>query len=157
MSENGHDAARQGGFTLVELLVTTAIIVILTGIAFTGFTVYKESAYMRISEQLMHQARTALEAGKQDNEGAGTELVTVDQNTAGPLSDPVAQALMPGLVLTPHVRIYATYDPTCSDATCMQDYIMTRHCLTQKKVVYFRTFGGIESTTYNVDDSGPCS
>ena len=157
MRSSAQQLRNESGFTLVELLVTTAILVILCGIAFTGFSVYRAQAYERSSEQMMQQARTALEAGKQDSESFPAELMTVDQNSSGPLLDPTAQMLMPGLVLPEHFRVYATHDPTCTDAACMEDYIITRPCSIAKKVVYFRTFGGIEATTYDVDDAGPCT
>lgn len=143
------------GFTLIELLVTIAILMILSGIALTGYTVYKDQAYGRIAEQMMNQARTALEAGKQDSERFPDELMEVDQNSSGVVTGD-NQILLPGLVLPEHFRVYVTHDPTCADDSCLEDYILTRHCKTGKKVVYFKTYGGIESTTYNVDDDGPC-
>jgi len=147
----------ESGFTLVELLVTIAILMILSAIALTGFSVYKDQAYQKIAEQIMNQARTALEAGKQDTEASGGEAIEVDQNASGLITVEHGQTLMPGLVLPEHFRLYALHDPSCSEDACMEDYILARHCKTGKKVVYFRTYGGIESLTTNVDDDGPCA
>jgi len=145
------------GFTLVELLVTVAILLILGALALTGFEVYKEQAYVRVSEELMGNARTALEAGKQDSETFPSGMMTVDQNAAGPMADATGQLLFPGLVLPKNFRVFATHDPSCAVDSCLEDFIQTRHCKTNKKTVYFRTYGGIEATTFNVDDATSCS
>jgi prepilin-type N-terminal cleavage/methylation domain-containing protein len=149
-------AVAQSGFTLIELLITIATIMVLSGIALTGFTVYKEQAYIRMEEQMMQQARTALEAGKQDSESFPDEAIIVDQRTPGPMADDSGKQLLPGLTLPPEFRVYAKHDPTCSDSGCMEDYLITRSCHTHKKVVYFHMYQGVEATMSNVDDADPC-
>ena len=146
-----------GGFTLVELLVVVSILLILGSLSLSAFSLYKEQARVRSSEELMRNARLALEAGKGDNESFPAAMIIVDQNAPGVIADATGKALMPGLVLPDHFRLFATHDPTCAADACMEDFIQARHCQTSKKTVYFRTFGGIEATMYNVADPAPCS
>ncbi len=152
-SEQGR---RESGFTLVEMLITCAILLILGALALSAFTIYKREAYMKSSAQLMGQARTALEAGKQDSESFPASLMTVDQSTAGPISSATGSLLMPGFIVTQDYRLFVNHDPTCSADACLEDYIEVKHCSTDGKTVYWRTYGGIEFLNLNAADSSGC-
>lgn len=146
----------ESGFTLVELLVTVAILLILGALSMSAFEVYKREAYMKSSAQLLGQARTALEAGKQDSESFPASVMTVDQTSPGPLTGATGPLLMPGFVVSKDYRLFVNHDPTCSSDLCLEDYIETKHCSTDGKTIYWRTYGGIEFTNLNAADPSGC-
>ncbi|HQH27615.1 MAG TPA: prepilin-type N-terminal cleavage/methylation domain-containing protein, partial [Oligoflexia bacterium] len=58
----------ESGFTLVELLLVSVIIVVLAGLSVQAYIIHKENAYHAVAMQMMKQARNALEGGKVDSE-----------------------------------------------------------------------------------------
>ena len=73
------------GFTLVELIITTAIIAVLGAIAISTFAEYRENAIFSKAQNDMRNARTALEAGIDDLAGLGF----IDESS-GTIGGPVA-------------------------------------------------------------------
>jgi type IV pilus assembly protein PilE len=69
--KNLHNAA-QGGFTLIELMITVAIVAILAAVAFPSYTAYVTRS--RIAEALgtMSTTRVRLEQHYQDNRNYGS-------------------------------------------------------------------------------------
>ena len=145
------------GFTLIEMLLVVAIIMILAGLSVTAFTLYREQAYARMGEQLLSNARTALEAGKQDEEDFPSALMRVDVTAAGALPVGVGKQLFPGLVLPNDLHFFATHNPTCAADACLQDYIEARSCKINIKSVWFRTYGGVEVTNLKTAEAAACS
>ncbi|MBP9837519.1 MAG: type II secretion system protein [Proteobacteria bacterium] len=147
----------QNGFTLIEVLVTTALIFIITGLGAISVTSYKETAYQKVAEEMMGQVRLALEAGKQDSQAFGSSLMSVNLNVAGPASsDVTASLLLPGLVLPESFKVFVTHNPACGSAACVEDYVETRHCKINMKVTYFRTFGGAYALDPAASDGSGC-
>ena len=150
-------SSSQRGFTLVELLVASAIVVILAALAVQALSIYREDAYHKIALQMMGQLRTALEAGKIDSESFPTTLMVVDQTDPGVVQGATGQLLLPGMVLPQNTRLYAAHNPACADISCPEDVLETRHCNIQRRVTYTKFHDGPAVTVYDVAAAGPCS
>ena len=127
------------GMTIVEVLVTMATVAILTGLSFTSFDVYKESARSAISDQQRRNVLTAIEGGQVDASALGTS----DFFWAWTLEDGSfighrVNEFIPGLVVTENTRVWVEYDSFCDHAIwasvcagapcCLRNYSETWHC-----------------------------
>ena len=145
----------ESGFTLVELLVASAIVVILSGLAVQAYVIYRENSYHTIAKQMLGNTRTAMEAGKVDSESFDSNLFFVSQ-TPGAASGMDADELVPGLTLPEDFYVYVFHNPVCQTAGCMEDYVITRHCKSNQRVIYFKTHAMGETTMFNADAGGAC-
>ena len=146
----------EAGFTLLELLVASAIIVILSGLSIQSYVIYREDAYHKLAMQMMGQTRTAMEAGKVDSESFGSATMFVETTDPGPATSGDGETIVPGLVLPEDFYLYVWHDPTCATDSCVEDYVITRHCKANQRVVHykFKSFG--QSTIYNAAAPTDC-
>jgi prepilin-type N-terminal cleavage/methylation domain-containing protein len=145
----------ESGFTLVELLVACAIIAILAGLTVQSYVIYRADSYHAVAKQMFGHTRTALEAGKVDSETFNGNL-TFESTTAGPAEAGDGEVLVPGLTLPEDFYVYAFHNPACVAVGCLEDYVITRHCKSDQRVVYFRSHLLGESTLLSAAAVGAC-
>jgi prepilin-type N-terminal cleavage/methylation domain-containing protein len=146
----------QSGFTLVELLVATAIIMVLAGLAVQAYNIHKENAYHAIALGMMQQTRTALAAGKVDSESFPQSAMIVDQRSAGVATNGDANLLVPGLVVPERFHVQVRHDPTCTEPGCIEDSIVCQHCNAKRRVLYVKPYKMPEIILFNAEVDGPC-
>ena len=143
----------QSGFTLVELLITTAIIGILGAIAITTFAEYKENALFSKAQSDLRNARTALEAGLDDLAGLGN-MDESSVTTGGALAGNLATAL-PAMLTSDGVmlRLVLT-DCGFGGKTMVQMYSYA--CQPELVTWYLRTCGDFEINMSRAPAPGIC-
>ncbi len=145
----------ESGFTIIEVLVSSAIIVILAGLAVQAYVIYREDSYHTIAKQMMGNTRTALEAGKVDSESFVGVLQFVS-TTPGEATEMDGETIVPGLTLPGDFSVQVIHNPNCANPACVEDYVVTRHCKTAQRVVYTRTHQLGASTIFNSAAAGAC-
>lgn len=145
----------ESGFTIIEVLVSSAIVVILAGLALQAYVIYREDSYHTIAKQMMGNTRTALEAGKVDSEAFAGVLQFVS-TTPGEATEMDGETLVPGLVLPGDFSVQVIHNPDCNNPACVEDYVVTRHCKAGQRVVYTRTHQLGASTVFNSAAAGAC-
>jgi len=134
----------QSGFTLIELLVVVAIVGILASLGLTSFNFYKASAAYATAESTLHDARNAIEASMvdADNPPELVNLMAIEQQ--GPVQDPDAKQLLPGLVIPRNTKFQVAHDPDCLAAGCQAQFVQVNHCLGKEFVRWIRFGDGLE-------------
>jgi prepilin-type N-terminal cleavage/methylation domain-containing protein len=140
MSINRGDGLGEGGFTLIELLTVTMIIASLTLLAYTGFVVYKDNAYLAKAQMTLHDARTSLEAGI-ETVGAAGDLDGWSGSNGEDLVAPLVD-MFPGLGIPSTVQVHAT-QTDCGTGQNMY-MIFVYACKAEKYTSWIRTCGGFE-------------
>ena len=135
----------QAGYTLIELLVSMAIVAILAGLSIQAFISYSESSYESLSQQTVLQAVTALEAGKSTQEEFSADWLTFWSETPGVPNTAAGQELIPGMIIPNDVQIYVQHDDACADEFCVEDYLQVRHCKADTYTAWWRLRGGYQS------------
>ncbi|RMG42054.1 MAG: type II secretion system protein [Candidatus Dadabacteria bacterium] len=130
----------QAGFTLIELLVVMAILGVLLGLTAQVYAEYRQMAYEHYSEIMIHDAETALAAGKTREELADqSSSYWLWTNSNGTLGGWPNINHVPGLKINPSTRIsvgyipwcesFAASNPACStQICCVVDIITAYHC-----------------------------
>ncbi|HMO16869.1 MAG TPA: prepilin-type N-terminal cleavage/methylation domain-containing protein [Oligoflexia bacterium] len=122
----------ESGFSLVELLITMAIIGVLTGIVTQSYDMYKEKAQHSSAITLFNHTRTALEGGKIFSESFPDAVMEVSQNGPGPAGGDYGQVLLKSLIIPDKHNVYVRHAANCDDPLCIEDVISVRHCQTPK-------------------------
>ncbi len=149
------DISSEEGFTIIEVIVSAAIVAILSGLAVQAYVIYREDSYHAIAKQMMGNTRTSVEAGKVDSESfAGVLQFTA--STPGPATDGDSETIAPGLTLPADFTIQVIHNPNCAIVGCVEDYIVTRHCKADQRVIYTRTYQLGSSTLFNSAAGGVC-
>lgn len=145
----------EGGFTLIELFVTMAIIAILSALSYTAFFIYKTDAEYAKAEATLRQARTAFEVGDQDAQAGDSVPVTFTDSTGGPVQGVLA-TILPGAVTAAAVRLGAEYN-FCTNATppaTVNQLLISQPCNGDRYTSYMLTCGGLEIIQRNVAING---
>lgn len=133
----------ESGFTLVELLVAVAIIVILSGIMLSGFKLYKREAEYSKALSTLRIAWAALEAGAEYIETARMVM-----EVSGANGEPLPAALSsaaPGLVVPAGVRVRVmSFD--CGFENRRMDQVTVYSCDGGYYTWMMRTCGNMEMT-----------
>ena len=154
MERNTCALGGEAGFSLIELLVASAIMGILAGLAVEAFSVYRDKSYYSISEQVLVQARTSLEAGLIDVADLDG-WHSIWQNTPGPPTTETGQRLAPGLVVPVDSIVYVRHRSDCgNEEWCIEDYAYVRHCKADEYTYWYRYRNGREWTARGVDATG---
>ena len=155
MVSNRRDTS-QLGFTLIELLIVIAIIGVLTLLGMTAFRIYQANAGYAVAARLMQDARTAFEAGVSDFDNPPSTVSLTSQVVKGPVSDPSARSLLPGLMIPGSVKFQVSYDSTCQATGCQSGFIQVNHCQGHQYLRYLRFGDGSDILIPNVAGDG-CS
>ncbi len=148
---------KERGFSLIELLVASAIIVILAGLAIKAYGSYKQNSYNRIADTVFNQARAALEAGKIDSESFPASAMNSITVGPGEPSGVHGEILLPGLIIPKDTRVAVIHNPLCTDSSCIEDTIRVDHCKGSKSITYLaQGTGGVSTLLRNVAPI-PCS
>ncbi len=147
--------SNNSGFTIVELVLVTVIVGLLSAMASQAFTLMKERAYYVSSERVMQDARTALEAGTL-HEGDFSGMQTISQNSSGLVTVGLGQTLVPGLVLPEFTNFLVQHDPDCQNGACLASFISVRNCKSQRYTYWFRLGNGGESLLQSVSAPASC-
>ena len=148
------DFHEEQGFTIVELLISTAIISILGVMAISAFTLYKDNAEYSKAVSDLRNARTAAEVGLQEAEQAGaTYAMTYSVTTGGAVSGGL-ENILPGASTTPGVRVGAMVVGTCSSSSSAQSQVITAvSCNSSRYTSWFRQCDGTEVQLHDQDAS----
>lgn len=124
---------QEGGFTLVELLVITATLSILTMLSVHSYGIYKAKAFDSQTQHSFHNIRAAVQAGLIERdfmEDFG--FVWVDLGTKGQPSTADGRDLLPGYFNPANMDMDVWYDAWCANGTfgnwCTELQISGRHC-----------------------------
>lgn len=145
------------GFTIIELLVSIATLGILFGLGLEAMKEYKDRAYYSVSEKALHDARTALEAGKIDEEKWGSSVISFYMTGEGVVTSATGKQLVPGLVLPGRSRVFVRHDPSCASNTwCLEDYVMVRNCKSSEYTYWYKYSNGQEYTQKHIAAGWSC-
>jgi prepilin-type N-terminal cleavage/methylation domain-containing protein len=146
--------SEQAGFTIVELLTVVCLIGILSVLALTGFSVYRQKAAYAVASSSYKSARNALEASTADTTNLPGAVAAVVIADPGPVTVAGARDIMIGMQIPKNLKMRVSYDPNCLDATCIEAFMSSRHCLGREYLYWFRRGDGVESLVENVAGAG---
>ena len=145
---------RESAFTLMELVVTMAVVGILMAMSSQVYQIYKRRAYGAAVDALVHNVQVALEAGRIDSEQIlGWHWFWTDR------PGPVNQSFLPGLINEKNTRIWVRRDTLCelggAGDWSMMEWVMVQHCRAGKWKTWWRTKNGLENSWEWQTDDGP--
>ena len=148
----------QLGFTIIELVVTVAILSILTGLSLASFTVYRENAEYSKGTATMRNARTALNVGVLELPEDYTLDYTESGLSGGLLSGELSR-LLPGANTPDQVRLSAEVS-ACDESSGPFDrsqFLVVEPCRSKQEVRWQKFCGGAEVLLEHVTNASPCS
>lgn len=145
---------RSEGFTLIEMLMVIAVIGVLAGISLQTFAVYRENAFYASSEEILRNARTALDIGRTNEESFPARVLFTQAFTGGSVTNNDAAMIAPGLNNNNNSYVYVYHNPTCASPWCLTDYITSRHCRAEEYTYWYRYANGFAAQVEHVDGSG---
>lgn len=145
---------QESGFTLVELLTAIVIIGVLSGISIRSFSEYRAKATYQVAVSTLSDGRKALEAALIEPDTSYSSVALLSQTSPGPMTNPAAAALLPGLNLPKNLKVRFSYDTTCTSAACGQAFLQANHCAGTEFIRWQRFGDGTEFLTENLAGSG---
>jgi prepilin-type N-terminal cleavage/methylation domain-containing protein len=136
------DNVSEGGFSLIELLVSISIVGVLAALSLTAFYVYKNNAELARAQAALRNARLALEAGYD-------QVQAVDAWT-DPDGGPVPAALadmMPGFPPMHGVHLHASIINCGGGNQEHMIMLWSYSCQADQLAWWIRTCGGFEIYT----------
>ena len=125
--------SKNRGFSLIELLVTVAIVGILASIAVAEFNIYRRTANDTLAINALHNAVLSFEAGYIDSPwskvGVGNRSVFIGvdgSNSASDSNSYTYQQIMPGYVPQLGVSLYIS---RINNTTIPNIYALSIHCM----------------------------
>ncbi|MCB0310515.1 MAG: hypothetical protein KDD42_04740, partial [Bdellovibrionales bacterium] len=65
------------------------------------------------------------------------------QSSQGPIQDPRAAELLPGMMVPRLTKFAVSYDPTCEDSSCEMSSMQVNHCQGEEYIRYVRFGDGL--------------
>lgn len=146
-------AENEHGFTLIELLTTIMTMGALAGIVVQSYRDYTAKAAYGVAADSVRNARTSYEASQQDPDSTYPSIA-MNQNSAGPISDPAARELLAGFVVSDKTAFQVTHEPGCIAGGCIASFIQVNHCRGKEYVSWTRFGDGSEVLLEHVAGEG---
>ena len=149
--------SNEKGFTLVELLVTMAILMILAGLSLASFMLYKENAEYAKGSSALRNARTALGVGELELPDGYSLAYTQSGTGGGNLAGEMAR-VMPGANTPANVRLGVEVNQ-CDELSNPMDramYVVSEPCHTHEAARWQKFCGGLEVLLEHVANPAPC-
>ena len=133
------------GFSLIELLIITAILGILGQLGLTAFWVYKDNAEYAVGQATLRNVRVNSEDGDLEAE-PGTVVPLVFTTDAGGRVAGQLQEILPGAVTPEHLLLGASYDYCDSEDPPMQvkQLIVVKPCRSTRRLQLLKFCNGVE-------------
>lgn len=148
----------ESGFTLVELLVTVAVLMILGGLSLCSYILYKENAEYAKGTATLRNARTALGVGELELPDGYALAFTQTGTSGGMLAGEMAR-VMPGANTPGGVRLGVEVND-CSETSGPMDralYVVSEPCLSKESARWQKFCGGMEILLEHVSNPTPCT
>ncbi len=132
------------GFTMIELLISVAIIGVLAALSMSAFFIYKNDAEYAKAETDLRNARTAFEAGIQDDPSGSLALAFT--GTGGGVLPVAMQNVLPNAMTSKDVKLGVQYDacPAGGGAGVLSQYLVATSCNAHRAAMWTRFCDGIE-------------
>ena len=144
------------GFTLIELITTTAIVGILAATSASAFHIYQKDAYDATAGAVIREGTVAIEAGINGMPNdSGFYVAWVDPS--GNLQGTDINKMMPGMKPTPQTRMWAGLNMACASGQicpadvmcCAEAWIIAFHCKGENSQQWMRFNNGtVIKTTF---------
>ena len=124
-------SSRESGFSLIELLVSVAIVGILSSISVASFSEYKRKTHIVAAENNVRMLRTAFEAKDTTLDSTGLVYLTHRRfggTMAGPLHRTTLTPGFPWSTITDDSYTYIRYDTACDAGSCLRVHILSGTC-----------------------------
>ena len=143
------------GFTLIELLTVTFLIGVLYYLSMQSYTLYRHNAAYASVENTLHAAVVAAEASQTDANNLPPAVGWYFQRSQGELTDAAAAEYLAGLRLPRKTCLWTHYQPACSGAACLSDFVMVAHCMGNQFAEWLRFGDGWSITLRNIPGTFP--
>lgn len=136
------------GFTLIELIVVTVIIGVLSATSMSTYHTYINQAYNAEADVNLHSLKTALEVGANDLDSS--QFYFGWSASPGPVSSWTGQNLTPGFINGPRTLVSVWYSGPCASgawgAGCGLEGATVMICKAGISRSWFKSSGGFEFT-----------
>lgn len=149
--ENLHSPENtERGFTLIELLTVVSILSMLTVLSLQAFNTYRSNAANASVDNTLHSAVIAAEASQTDPAHLPPAVGWYFQKAPGEIQDNSAEEYLSGMKMPSKTCVWAMYDPECTGAFCMSDFVMVAHCMGSRAAQWVKWGDGWSMTLRDI-------
>ena len=149
---------QQEGFSLVELVVVVALVMILSSMSINTYDLIKKKAFNAITADAARSAQIAMEGGRIDVPLNTMEMLGTWTDAGGPVRSWGGENFMPGYVNPDDTQLNAWRSGWCENSpgmACAVEGGSVRHCKGNKRVLWWRWNDGF-SFQMSMDIDTPC-
>jgi prepilin-type N-terminal cleavage/methylation domain-containing protein len=144
----------QHGFGMIELMVTVSILGLLAATSVMTLGAFKQQAYSATAAMMVHDARNALEAGREEKLGHSDFFWALSSGN-GTLIGFRTDEFVPGIRPANDTYLYVSYDSVCDSAAtdawcplgvpcCIVEETVASHCKARTAKARMRWNNGLE-------------